>query len=319
MEKVLVTGCSGFIGMHICKKLLGEGFKVCGIDNMSDYYSVDLKKTRLNILQKDRSFYFKQVDLLDKKSVEKVFYEFQPDKVINLAAQAGVRYSLDNPALYANTNINGFLNIMEAAKDFKVEGVVYASSSSVYGNNESVTLDEKAMLNKPSSIYSFTKISNELLAYTFNHLYGINVTGLRFFTVYGPWGRPDMAIYIFTKNIMQGKPIYLFNNGNHKRDFTYIDDIVNGSISAIKKNYANEVFNLGNNRSEKLGSVISIIENFLGKKAHIKFKKMQLGDIKNTLADISHAKKKLAYQPKTTIKEGIPKFIEWYKSYIDST
>ena len=315
MEAVLVTGCSGFIGMHVCKKLLSEGYKVCGIDNMSDYYSVALKKTRLNILQEYKSFYFKQVDLIDKHSLEKVFYEFQPDKVINLAAQAGVRYSLENPLLYTNTNINGFLNIMEAAKDFKVKGVVYASSSSVYGNNKSDTLDENAILNKPSSIYSFTKISNELLANTFNHLFGINVTGLRFFTVYGSWGRPDMAIYIFTKNIMKGKPIYLFNNGNHKRDFTYIDDIVNGSISAMKKNYANEVFNLGNSRSEKLGSVVSIIENCLGKKAQIKFKKMQLGDIKNTLADISHAKKKLAYQPKTTIKEGIPKFIEWYKSY----
>ena len=315
MEKVLVTGSSGFIGMHLCRDLLNDGYIVRGIDNMNNYYSLSLKKARLNELLSNHNFTFSEIDITNLRGVEKVFNEFKPDMVVNLAAQAGVRYSIENPLKCINTNITGFTNIIQSCLHYDIGGLIYASSSSVYGGNEKIPFSTDDRVDRPISIYAASKKSNELIAYTYSHLHGLNTTGLRFFTVYGPWGRPDMAMYIFADKIRNGEKVPLFNHGKMKRDFTYIDDIVSGIRASLKNNYQCEVFNLGNNRSEDLMEMIGHIERALGQTVDFDYLDMQPGDVKETFADIDHAKNKLNYNPKTSINEGIPKFIKWYKSY----
>jgi UDP-glucuronate 4-epimerase len=315
-DKILVTGCAGFIGMHLCERLFELGYDVIGIDNLNDYYDVNLKIKRLSILQNKASFTFIKMDISNKEGLEEVFKKHKPQKVVNLAAQAGVRYSLVNPHAYMESNILGFMNILECCRHNHVEGLVYASSSSVYGSNKKIPFSEDDNVDSPISIYAASKKSNELMAYSYNHLFGIRSTGLRFFTVYGPWGRPDMAMYIFASNIMNNQPIQVFNRGNMKRDFTYIDDIINGVISSIKINHSCEVFNLGNNKSENLMDVVSLIESKIGKKAIIEFEGMQDGDVEKTYADIDKAKSKLGFIPKTNIEDGIGNFIDWYFEYL---
>ena len=260
-KKILVTGCAGFIGMHLCKKLLDDGFEVLGVDNLNDYYDVKLKKRRLSNLEKYKDFYFQKIDIINFKSLSDSFSQFKPRKVVHLAAQAGVRYSLENPHAYINSNILGFMNILECCKNYSIKGLIYASSSSVYGLNKKIPFSVNDTVNKPISIYAATKMSNELMAHTYSHLFGLHTTGLRFFTVYGPWGRPDMAIYLFADKISKNKKIEVYNNGDMKRDFTFIDDILSGIISSIKKNYKCEIFNLGNNIPVKLLDMVELIEN----------------------------------------------------------
>ena len=314
-DKILVTGCSGFIGMHLCENLLRDGTQVFGIDNMNDYYDVTLKKSRLKNLLKYNNFEFEKVDISNLDELMLSFKKFKPTKVVNLAAQAGVRYSLKNPHAYIQSNIAGFMNILECCRKYNVKGLIYASSSSVYGGNKKIPFSVYDEVNKPISIYAASKKSNELMAYTYNHLFGLNSTGLRFFTVYGPWGRPDMAMFIFLKKIHNNEEIRVFNHGDMKRDFTYIDDIISGIKSAIKKNYSYEIFNLGNSSSENLMDMISAIEKYLKKKAKIKYLDMQLGDVEKTFADIKHSKLKLGYNPKTSMNDGITKLIDWYSDY----
>ena len=288
---------------------------VCGIDNMNDYYDVSLKEARLNIISNYGNFTFDKIDILNHQDVEKVFKKFSPEKVVNLAAEVGVRNSIENPNAYIQSNIVGFINIIEACKRYKVSGLIYASSSSVYGGNKKTPFFERDRVDKPISIYAATKKSNELIAFTYSHLFGLNTTGLRFFTVYGPLGRPDMAMYIFCDKIMNGEKISVFNHGKMQRDFTYIDDIIAGIRSSIEKNYSYEIFNLGNNRSENLMDMIGYLEEALGTQADLNFIDIQPGDVENTIANISNAKKKLNFKPKVSIQEGIPKFIKWYKLY----
>tara|TARA_Y100000816_G_scaffold289595_1_gene276368 strand:+ start:1073 stop:2032 length:960 start_codon:yes stop_codon:yes gene_type:complete len=315
MEKILVTGSSGFIGMHLCMNLLNDGYVVRGIDNMNEYYDVSLKEARLKLLSDYDNFTFNKIDISNLQDVKRVFNEFKPEKVVNLAAQAGVRYSIENPHMYIQSNIVGFTNIIEACRRYNVKGLIYGSSSSVYGENKKTPFSVDDRVDRPISIYAASKKSNELIAHTYSHLYNLNTTGLRFFTVYGPWGRPDMAMYIFTDKIRNGRKISIYNHGKMQRDFTYIDDIVNGIRASIKNNYSCEIFNLGNNRCEDLMDMVSYIEKELGKKAEIKFMDIQPGDVPKTFADIDHAKNKLNYEPKIPIQKGIPKFIEWYKFY----
>tara|TARA_Y100000591_G_C21849928_1_gene711046 strand:- start:915 stop:1919 length:1005 start_codon:yes stop_codon:yes gene_type:complete len=319
MEKILVTGSCGFIGMHLCKYLLKNDYEVLGIDNMNDYYDPLLKMNRLEQISAHDNFSFIELNISNYDQLSNVFSNYKPDKVVNLAAQAGVRYSLENPHAYVETNISGFMNILECCRYNKVKGLIYASSSSVYGGNKQNSFSIEDRVDKPISIYAASKKANELMAHTYNHLYGLNTTGLRFFTVYGPWGRPDMAMYIFTEKIMRGQKIPVFNHGKMERDFTYIDDIIQGIVKSLEKNYENEIFNLGNNRCENLMDMINHIEESIGEKAIIDFMDIQPGDVKKTFADIEYSKKMLNYSPKTPIAVGIPLFIEWYKSYITKT
>ena len=332
--KILVTGATGFIGFHLCKSLLEDEYEVLGIDNINDYYDVNLKYARLKELGISTSsittnsspikhipssiyknYGFFKLDIADRDSITQLFQSFNPNMVVNLAAQAGVRYSIENPYAYMNSNLVGFLNIIELCRHNNVEGFIYASSSSVYGGNKKIPFSVDDRVDNPISLYGASKKSNELIANAYSHLYGLNTTGLRYFTVYGPWGRPDMAMFIFTKKILAGEPIPVFNNGKMKRDFTYIDDIISGTRAAIDKNYKCEVFNLGNHKSEQLMDVVSLIEQNLGKKAEIEFLPMQLGDVPESFADIDYSYEKLSFQPIVSINEGVPKFIEWYKSY----
>ena len=315
MEKILVTGSSGFIGMHLCRNLLDDGYNVYGIDNMNNYYDVLLKEARLNLLREYDNFTFNKIDISSLQDINRVFSEFEPEIVVNLAAQAGVRYSLENPHAYIQSNVVGFTNIIEACRHHKVSGLIYASSSSVYGGNKKIPFSVDDRVDKPISIYAASKKSNELIAYTYSHLYGLNTTGLRFFTVYGPWGRPDMAMYFFADKISRGEEIPVFSHGKMQRDFTYIDDIVNGIRASIENNYSYEIFNLGNNRCENLMDMISYLEKALDNKAEIEYMDIQPGDVEKTFANIDYSISKLNYKPKITIQEGIPKFIEWYKSY----
>ena len=314
-DKILVTGCAGFIGMHLCEKLFELGHPVIGVDNLNNYYDVNLKLKRLSFLQKKPSFTFIKTDISNKEVLEDVFKKHKPQKVVNLAAQAGVRYSLVNPNAYIESNILGFMNILECCRHNHVEGLIYASSSSVYGSNKKIPFSESDNVDSPISIYAASKKSNELMASSYNHLFGIRSTGLRFFTVYGPWGRPDMAMYIFASKILNNEPIQVFNHGNMKRDFTYIDDIINGILASIENNHNCEIFNLGNNKSENLMDVVSLIENKIGKKAIIEFETMQDGDVEKTYADIDKAKSKLGFKPITNVKDGIGNFIDWYLEY----
>jgi len=288
---------------------------VLGVDSINSYYDKELKIARLDLLRSYENFKFNKVDIADKESIARSFKSFEPQKVVNLAAQPGVRYSLINPYAYMESNLVGFLNVIELCRHCEVENFIYASSSSVYGlnNNSPSNVDDR--VNKPISLYGATKRSNELIAYAYSNLYGLHTSGLRYFTVYGPYYRPDMAIFIFTEKIIAGEPINVFNNGKMKRDFTYIDDIVDGTKSAIDKNYEYEIFNLGNNKSEKLTDMINLIEDELNRKAIIRYKALQPGDVIDTFANIDNAKEKLGYNPKTELKVGIPKFIKWYKEY----
>ncbi len=315
MEKVLVTGCAGFIGMHLCKSLLNDHYIVYGIDNLNDYYDPNLKNKRLLELKKHKNFQFQKLDIKEENNLKKVFNDFHPSKVVNLAAQAGVRHSLKNPSSYINSNIMGFMNILECCRNFKTEGLIYASSSSVYGKNKKVPFSVDDPVDKPISIYAVSKRANEQMAFSYNHLFGMKNTGLRFFTAYGPWGRPDMAMYIFAEKIIAGESIPVFNNGKMWRDFTYIDDIINGIRLSIDRNYDCEIFNLGNNSYTYLLDVIKIIEKLLDKKADIEFHGMQLGDIKKSYADIDRSKKMLGYKPCVDIESGLYNFINWYKDY----
>ena len=318
---ILVTGIAGFIGSHLAKNLLKRGESILGIDNLSDYYDVNLKKDRLNNLKTYKNLTFENIDISNYDDLEKVIKKYKISKVCHLAAQAGVRYSLEAPMEYIKSNIVGHLNILEICRNLNIKNLVYASSSSVYGGNTKVPFSTEDRVDTPVSLYAATKRSDELMSYTYNHLYGINTIGLRFFTVYGPWGRPDMATWIFTKKIINGDPIEVYNNGIMERDFTYIDDIISGTISILdsckqetSQNFS-KVYNIGNNKPENLLDFISIIEDYLGIKAIKVMKPLQKGDVANTYADISAIKSDFNFIPKTKIIEGIPKFIDWYKSY----
>jgi len=315
LSKILVTGSAGFIGFHVSKKLLELGNKVIGIDNYCDYYDVKLKKDRSNILKQNPNFKEYIIDISGKKELDKVFLKEKFDLVINLAAQAGVRYSLINPFVYEKINNLGFLNILECCKEFGVKKIVYASSSSVYGGNKTFPFSEDQRTDNPISLYAATKKYNELIASCYSQLYGLNCIGLRFFTVYGPWGRPDMAIFIFCNKILSGEEIELFNNGEMERDFTFIDDIVDGVILATQSNEKNNIFNLGRGETVQLKELVRVIEKELGLKAKIKLSPIQKGDVEKTFSDITKSKTILGYNPKTSIPQGIKKFVEWYKKY----
>ena len=313
--RILITGACGFIGFHLTKSYLEDGVEVFGIDNINNYYSVDLKEDRLKILKIFDNFNFSKLDISNNDDLEKVFKVFSPTHVINLAAQAGVRYSIENPSVYIDSNIVGFSNIIELCRKYNTEGLVYASSSSVYGSNKKFPFSVQDRTDNPISLYAATKKSNELIAHSYSSLFGLRCTGLRFFTAYGPWGRPDMAMYIFAEQISSKKSIKAFNNGNMSRDFTYIDDIVAGIKASVEKNYLCEVFNLGNNKSEKLMDVIQIIEQYIGNKAIIEYHPMQPGDVEKSHADIDKSIEMLNYSPAIDIKEGLRNFIDWFQVY----
>jgi UDP-glucuronate 4-epimerase len=315
--KILVTGAAGFIGFHVARHLLDRGDIVVGIDNFNSYYSPALKEDRNAILAAFKGYSCLRADLSDRPAMEEIFRSHRFDAVCHLGAQAGVRWSIDHPFDYIAANITGFLTILEGCRHTHIKKLVYASSSSVYGGNTQLPFSEKDRVDTPINLYAASKKADELMAHCYTHLYGIQTVGLRFFTVYGPWGRPDMAMWLFTEAIIKGKPIQIFNNGKMNRDFTYIDDIVQGVVAAIDSALLDqyEVFNLGNSRSEDLMQLIGIIEQYLGKKAIKQFLPIQPGDVPATYADIEHAQKKLGFNPKTTIFEGVPQFIDWYKNY----
>ena len=325
-DSILITGAAGFIGFHTALRLLNEGQSVIGVDNLNDYYEVSLKEARLRELEAFESFIFIKEDISNKAGMEKLWEKYGPFKnVVHLAAQAGVRYSLKNPHSYVQSNVVGHLNILELCRYTEgFEHLVYASSSSVYGKNEKLPYAVEDRVDNPVSLYAATKRSGELMSFTYSHLYGIAQTGLRFFTVYGPWGRPDMSPIIFTKAILAGEKVPVFNHGDMMRDFTYVDDIVSGVLAVLKtppttkeQDVPHRVLNIGNNNAEKLMDFISTIENALGRKADIDFKPMQPGDVKQTFADIDETNRLVGYKPTTSIGDGIPKFIDWYKSYYE--
>lgn len=332
-KKILVTGAAGFIGFHLSKRLATDGYAVTGIDNMNTYYDVQLKQSRLDILLKLPGFRFENIDLCDKKNLDRLFTENHFSYVVNLAAQAGVRYSLINPYAYLESNMHGFLNLLEACRHTKIEHLIYASSSSVYGANTNMPFSVHDNVDHPISLYAASKKSNELMAHTYSALYNLPTTGLRFFTVYGPYGRPDMALFIFTKAIVEGKPIDVYNNGKMKRDFTYIDDIVEGvvrlvpRIPAPNKTWNSQhpdpsssfapyrLYNIGNNRPVELMHFIEVLEQKLERKAVKNFLPLQDGDVPETFADVDDLMRDADFKPNTTIEAGIEKFVTWYKAY----
>ncbi|HMD69514.1 MAG TPA: NAD-dependent epimerase/dehydratase family protein [Chitinivibrionales bacterium] len=311
---ILVTGAAGFIGFHVCRRLLAEGNEVLGVDNVNSYYDPSLKEARLKILLGTKGFEFHRLDICEFDGLKEIVARRRPETICHLAAQAGVRYSITNPFAYQKANNEGFLNIIEIARNSAIKNFVYASSSSVYGGNTKLPFAESDRVDSPISLYAATKRSNELTAHCYSHLYGILCSGLRFFTVYGPWGRPDMALFIFTKAIIEGRPIDVFNEGRMKRNFTYIDDIVDGVLLALAHPVPYEIYNIGNSRAENLMDFITAIERKVGKKAVVRLKPMQPGDVPATVADIDKLSK-LGYCPKTNISEGIGKFVEWYRQY----
>ncbi len=330
---VLVTGAAGFIGSALSLRLLKEGHAVCGIDNLNDYYDVNLKKDRLTILNKFPGFDFQPTDLADRNKIEKLFADNSFDCVVNLAAQAGVRYSIENPAAYVDSNLVGFGNILEGCRHSKVKHFVYASSSSVYGLNTLMPYSVHHNVDHPISLYAASKKANELMAHTYSYLYQLPTTGLRFFTVYGPWGRPDMAFFMFTKAIIDNKPIKVFNNGNMQRDFTYIDDIIEGVIRVMKKipeadpEWSSDspspssscvpykLYNIGNNQPVELMEFVHAIEDAIGKKAVIDYLPMQPGDVPATYADVDDLIGDIGFKPSTSIQSGIRNFVDWYLGY----
>ena len=321
-EKILVTGSAGFIGFHLSKRILEEGGEVIGFDNLNDYYDVNLKYARLEILEKYEKFTFIKGNLADKAAVDNLFINYKPDVVVNLAAQAGVRYSIDNPGSYIESNIIGFYNILEACRHYPVAHLLYASSSSVYGNQKKTPFSTDDNVDHPISLYAATKKSNELMAFTYSHLYGIAATGLRFFTVYGPYGRPDMAYFSFTQKIMRGETIKIFNNGDMYRDFTYVDDIVQGIMNMLLNPPAPDengdrakVYNIGNNNPEKLMYFIETLEKAIGKVAEKEYLPMQPGDVYQTYADVSDLQRDFDFKPSTSIEDGLNRFAKWYFEY----
>ena len=312
---ILLTGAAGFIGFHVASRLCSLGEDVVGLDNVCNYYDPSLKRARLALLMKNELFHFHENDICDYEYVTSLFKRYNVTKVCHLAAQAGVRYSLENPFAYQRSNNEGFLSVIECARHRGVENFVYASSSSVYGANEKMPFSESDRVDHPVSLYAATKRANELTAYCYHHLFQLPCSGLRFFTVYGPWGRPDMALFLFTKAILEGASIDVFNNGKMRRNFTYIDDIVNGVLLVLNTPVPYEVYNIGNNRAEELLDFIRVIENNCGKKAAMRFLPMQPGDIAETYADIEKAQKQLQFHPHTALAEGIPKFVAWYRDY----
>ena len=332
-KKIIVTGSAGFIGFSLCLKLLERGDIIIGIDNHNDYYDPKIKEARIKRLENYLNYKHFRQDISDQKDLEETFANHKPQKVVNLAAQAGVRYSIQNPLAYIKSNIVGFANILENCRNHKIEHLVYASTSSVYGANTKMPFSEHDSANHPLSVYAASKKSNELMAHCYSHLYQLPTTGLRFFTVYGPWGRPDMALFKFTKDILDEKPIDVFNHGNHTRDFTYVDDIVEGIIKTLD-NPANKnedwnsnqpdpsssrapwkIYNIGNNKPVQLMDYIDALEKALGKKAKINFLPLQPGDVPDTYANVDNLKDKFNYKPSTTVVEGVSKFIAWYKDY----
>ena len=333
MGKILITGAAGFIGFHLSELLMEKGYSVIGLDNLNDYYEVSLKEDRLKILKEKEGFSFYPMDLKEKKDVDALFVKEGPEVVINLAAQAGVRYSIENPYAYVDSNLMGFMNILEACRNYPVKHLLYASSSSVYGGNKVIPFSTNHQVDHPVSLYAATKKSNELMAHTYSDLYDIPTTGLRFFTVYGPWGRPDMAYFSFTKKILGGETINVFNHGKMERDFTYIDDITEGiarlidrppsknpewdeTTDPLSESFAPyKIYNIGNNQPVTLEHFISTLEDQLGVKAKKNYMEMQPGDVVRTYADISDLEKDIDFRPSTTIEEGLERFVEWYRGY----
>ena len=331
--RILVTGAAGFIGSHLSHRLLERGDEVLGLDNLNDYYDPTLKQARLERLLPRPGFSFVQGSLEDRGTVERGFANFRPEKVVNLAAQAGVRYSLENPQAYIESNIVGFTNILEACRHGGVGHLVYASSSSVYGSNRKLPFSVEDSVDHPVSLYAATKKANELMAHTYSHLFGLPTTGLRFFTVYGPWGRPDMALFLFTRNILAGRPIDVFNHGRHTRDFTYIDDIVEGVIRTLDRVPAPDpeydpmhpnpgsssapyrVYNIGNNAPVPLLRYIEVLEECLGRKAEMNLLPLQPGDVPDTASDVEALRRDTGYRPSTPIETGIRNFVDWYRDY----
>jgi UDP-glucuronate 4-epimerase len=332
-QSVLVTGAAGFIGYHLAERLLRDGRKVVGLDNLNDYYDPALKEARLERLEASEGFTFARLDLADRQGMEALFADHAFDTVVHLAAQAGVRYSIENPNSYVDSNLVGFLHILEGCRHSEVRHLVYASSSSVYGANTAMPFSVHHNVDHPLSLYAATKKANELMAHTYAHLYGLPTTGLRFFTVYGPWGRPDMALFKFTRKILAGEPIDVFNYGNHRRDFTYIDDIVEGVVRVMdhlpqgNAEWSGDhpdpatsrapwrVYNIGNNQPVELMRYIEVIEDCLGKKAEKNLLPMQPGDVPDTYADVTALTEDVGYKPDTPIEEGVKRFVEWYRSY----
>ena len=312
---VLVTGAAGFIGFHLSRMLVEKGNQVIGVDNLNPYYDVSLKKARLDLLKPLQDFVFYKEDIQNLSGLRKIFQKHAIGRICNLAAQAGVRYSLKDPFSYQKSNLEGFLNLLELAREYEVNNFVYASSSSVYGDNPKIPFSVDDRVDKPVSLYGATKKANELMAYAYSHLFGIPCTGLRFFTVYGPWGRPDMALFLFTDAILNDRPINVYNYGRMKRDFTYVDDVVEGTIAALEKPFAYEVFNLGNSDPIELMDFIGIIEEELGREAQKNMMPLQPGDVLETSADIGKSKDMLGFSPKTPIREGIKRFLTWYREY----
>ncbi|WZL82813.1 NAD-dependent epimerase [Vallitaleaceae bacterium 9-2] len=333
MQKILVTGAVGFIGFHLSKLLCKQGFEVVGIDNINDYYDTALKQGRLDILLEIEQFRFVKMDVTDDVAINTLFMEEGFDYVVHLAAQAGVRYSIENPKAYIDSNIVGFINVLEACRHYPVKHLLYASSSSVYGGNQKTPFSTEDSVDHPVSLYAATKKSNELMAHTYSHLYNIPTTGLRFFTVYGPWGRPDMAYFLFAKAIVNGEAIKVFNQGKMERDFTYVDDIVEGiskllehpphknkkwseTDGKVSESFAPyKIYNIGNNQPVKLEYFIKVIENALGTKAEKVYMDMQPGDVYKTFADVSDLSETIGFKPQTTIEEGINNFVQWFKEF----
>lgn len=331
--KILVTGAAGFIGFHLSRRLLADGHTVVGLDILNDYYDVNVKLARLDILKQSPAFSFVKIDLADDKAMADLFAAEKFTHVVNLAAQAGVRYSIENPKAYIDSNVVGFLNVLEGCRHNKVEHLVYASSSSVYGLNTEMPLSPHKGVDHPMSLYAATKKSNEMMAHSYSNLYDLPTTGLRFFTVYGPWGRPDMALFLFTKNIIEEKPINVFNYGRMRRDFTYIDDIVEGVVRVVantakpnpdwdgnnpdpcSSSVPYRVYNIGNNKVVELSEYIETIEKVVGKKAIYNYMPMQPGDVPATEANVDDLVRDVEFKPDTTIEYGITKFIEWYRDY----
>ncbi|WP_027720591.1 NAD-dependent epimerase [Maridesulfovibrio zosterae] len=331
--KVLVTGAAGFIGFHLSKRLLSEGHEVVGLDILNDYYDVNVKKNRLKQIEGNDKFTFAYMDMADRSAMEKLFQEEKFTHVVNLAAQAGVRYSLENPQAYVDSNVVGYMNILEGCRHNGVEHLVYASSSSVYGLNTSMPFSVHDNVDHPISMYAATKKSNELMAHSYSHLFNIPTTGLRFFTVYGPWGRPDMALFLFTKAIFADEPINVFNHGKMLRDFTYIDDIVEGVVRVLKKpatpnlDWSGDapdpgtspapfrIYNIGNNQPTELMRYIEVLEDCIGKKAEKNMMPLQAGDVPSTYANVENLMSDIGFKPCTTVEEGIEKFVKWYRDY----
>jgi len=335
--RILVTGAAGFIGSAVCRRLQSRDAEIVGIDNLNDYYDVTLKQARLDLMREVPNFEFRKLDVSDRGAMESLFAKFRPDRVVHLAAQAGVRYSLKNPHAYLSANIDGFLNILEGCRHNKVDHLVFASSSSVYGANTKLPFSESDNVDHPVSLYAASKKANELMAHSYSHLYGLPTTGLRFFTVYGPWGRPDMAIFHFTKNILEGRPIDLYNHGEHRRDFTYVDDIIEGVIQVMDRAPAGDpnwngahpdpsrskapyrLYNIGNNSPVWLSDFVDALEAALGRKAIRNFLPMQPGDVVDTCADVSNLARDFDFTPKTTIEQGVQAFVTWYRDYYGLT